>query len=249
VKLGKTESALIREIKSTGTICFALIDPEDFKPRQAARLARKAQDSGASGILIGGSTVLDQGQLDDVVMQVKRSVTIPVILFPGNITGVSRHADAILFSSLLNSSNPYFIVGAQTLGAMQVHRYKLEAIPMAYLIFGAGGAAGFVGQVNGIPMNKPRLAVMYSLAAQYLGMRVLYLEAGSGADLPVQPDTVQTVRSHYKGVLIVGGGIRNAELARGLAKAGADILVTGNLLRTAEGTRTLKEIVKSIKSA
>lgn len=191
---------------------------------------------------------MDQAQLDAVVIQIKRVVTIPVILFPGNITGVSRHADAILFSSLLNSSNPYFIIGAQVLGALQVHRYKLEAIPMAYLILGPGGAAGFVGQVNMLPMNKPKLVMMYSLAAQYLGMRVVYLEAGSGADISVPAEVVQTIRQSYQGVLMVGGGIRNAMTAKSLASAGADIIVTGSLLQTKDAAATLREIVKSVES-
>src|SRR5271154_208857 len=149
----------------------ALIDPEDFTPQTASDVAKKVQALGASCIFIGGSTIADQAQLDQVVMAIKRDVTLPVLLFPGNITGISRHADAILFSSLLNSTSTYFIVGAQAIGAIQVSRYKLEAIPMGYLVFGDESTTSFIGQVRSIPYSKPSIAVMYALAAQYLGMR------------------------------------------------------------------------------
>src|SRR5437899_3429288 len=130
ILVGPTESKLHDEVRRRGSVLAALIDPEDFAPEEAAKTGAAVQEAGASLILVGGSTVAKQKQLDDVVMQVKKHVTLPVILFPGNITGVSQHADAILFTSLLNSSNPYFIIGAQALGSIQVKRYGLEAIPM-----------------------------------------------------------------------------------------------------------------------
>lgn len=197
--------------------------------------------------MVGGSTISDQADLDSVVSRIKKHVTIPVILFPGNITGVSRHADAILFSCLLNSTNPYFIIGAQALGAVKVLRSGLEAIPMGYLVFGAGSSTGFVGQVNGIPQDKPNLAVMYSLAAQYLGMRTLYLEAGSGASQPVPVSAIRAVRRNYDGFLIVGGGIATPSTAKEVADAGADMVVVGNLLEKAGFEPLLRTIVTSIR--
>lgn len=170
-----------------------------------------------------------------------------MILFPGNITGVSRHADAILFSSLLNSTNPYFIIGAQALGAIQVQRSHLEAIPMGYLVFGSGSSTSFIGQTNGIPIDRPNLAVMYALAAQFLGMRTLYLEAGSGASRAVPPDTIKAVRKHYKGLLLVGGGITSLQRASEAARAGADIIVLGNLLGRKGFEPILKKIIAGIR--
>ena len=166
----------------------------------------------------------------------------PVILFPGNVTGVSPSADAIFFSCLMNSDNPYFITEAQALGALAVRKYDLEAIPMAYLIIGDGGAAGFVGRARGIPPSKPSLAAMYALAAQYFGMRFLYLEAGSGADGKVSEKMIATVRKVYEGTLIVGGGIRNPDDAKLAAKAGADIIVIGTMLEDANFEKVLSDI-------
>jgi phosphoglycerol geranylgeranyltransferase len=256
IQIGPVEKQLLDETRK-GPAVAALIDPEDFSPKQAAETADKAIEAGASLILVGGSTLANQGRLDAVVRSIKshtqphsghrKSRQVPVVLFPGNITGVSRYADAILFSSLLNSTNPYFIVGAQALGAVEVHKAGIEAIPMAYLVFGDGSTTSFIGQVNSFPPSKPNLPMIYALAAKYLGMRTLYLEAGSGAGEPIPQATIQAVRKVYDGLLIVGGGITTPETAARAAKGGADILVIGNLLQSFGFEGTLKRIVKGIK--
>lgn len=257
ISVGPVEKYLIERAKK-GPSVAALIDPEDFAPRRAADTASKAIDAGASLILVGGSTLANQGRLDAVVKAVKghtksqpshnKSRNVPVILFPGNITGVSKHADAILFSSLLNSTNPYFIVGAQALGAIEVYKSGLEGIPMAYLVFGGNSATSFIGQVNSLPTSKPNLAVIYALAAKYLGMRTLYLEAGSGAGEPIPQGTIKAVRDVYDGILIVGGGITTADAARRASKGGADVLVVGNLLQSSGYEATLRRIVAATRS-
>ena len=140
--LRQTESKLRDLIQSQGTICAGLLDSENITPDNAASKAARAEKCGSRAILIGGSTAVDQIELDQVVKTIKNAVTSPVILFPGNVTGVSPSADAIFFSCLMNSDNPYFITEAQALGALSIRKYNLEAIPMAYLIVGDGGAAG-----------------------------------------------------------------------------------------------------------
>jgi len=256
ITIGPVERLLNQRTKK-GPICAALIDPEDFTPKQASDTAAKARDAGVSLFLVGGSTLANQGRLDSVVNAIKGhreshnshiKSHVPVVLFPGNITGVSRYADAILFSSLLNSTNPYFIVGAQALGAVEVHRSGIESIPMGYLVFGNSSATSFIGQVNSLPALKPNLAVIYALAAKYLGMRTLYLEAGSGAGDPIPSETISAVRKVYDGLLIVGGGITTPETAKKTAKAGADILVIGNLLQSPGYEKTLQRIIISTKS-
>lgn len=242
--VGKVEARL-KKLIAKGPIVAALIDPEDFAPAKAAETASKAVKAGAKLILVGGSTASDQTRLNQVVKSVKHHVTCDVILFPGNVTGVSKYADAILFSSLLNSTNPYFIVGAQALGAMEVFKSGIESIPMGYLVFGNSSATSFIGQVNPLPLSKPGLAVIYALAARYLGMRTLYLEAGSGSDETIPSQTIELVRRFYDGLLIVGGGITSAEKARRATKAGADVLVVGNLLQTRRYESALQEITQA----
>jgi phosphoglycerol geranylgeranyltransferase len=256
ISVGPVEKQLLQATKK-GAIIAALIDPEDFTPKEAAETSDKAIGAGASMILVGGSTLANQGRLNAVIKGIKghmgsrsghrKSHQAPVVLFPGNITGVSRYADAILFSSLLNSTNPYFIVGAQALGAVEVYNSKIESIPMAYLVFGNNSATSFIGQVNSLPTSKPNLAAIYALAAAYLGMRTLYLEAGSGSGDPIPQETIRAVRKVYHGILIVGGGITTAESASRAAKAGADVIVVGNLLQTSGFETALRQIAQTLK--
>ena len=244
---GKVEQYLNEEIKKWGTICLPLIDSENSS--NAAVVAKQVVDMGASAILVGGSSAIDQIELAKVVTEIKSNITVPVILFPGNVTGVSPNADAILFSSLLNSENPYFITEAQALGAVAVKKYGIEPLPTAYIIIGEGTAAWFVGRARGIPFHKPNIAVMYSLAAQYMGMRFVYLEAGSGAAQNVPPEMVAAVRKHYEGTLIVGGGIRTAETAGQVARAGADIIVIGTMIeKDGNWQEKFSSIVKAIRA-
>ena len=243
--LNKIEKYILNEKKKKGTLCFPLIDSENTL--DMLTVAKKAEKLGASAILVGGSSISNQIELSEVISKLKSSIKIPVILFPGNITGISPNADAILFMSLLNSENPYFITGAQALGAIGVKKSGLEALPTGYLIIGEGTTAWFIGQAKGIPFNKLNLAVMYSLAAQYLGMRFLYLEAGSGAIQNVSPEMVSAVKKYYEGTLIVGGGIRSPEIAKKIADAGADIIVVGTMIEDDDNwEKKLFKIIQAI---
>ena len=187
--------------------------------------------------------------MSQVVKGIKQNIQIPIILFPGNVTGVVPDADAILFSSLMNSENPYFITQAQALAAPSVAKFGLEPLPTAYLVIGDGTSAWFVGSARGIPFEKPKIAAAYSLAAQFLGMRFVYLEAGSGAKSSVTPEMVKTVRHTFNGFLIVGGGIKDVETAENLVKAGADALVIGTFLEKGGSLTKLEEIAKAIQSS
>ncbi len=245
--LGKTEDYIYSEIRKYGTLCFPLIDTENSV--DAVNIAKKVEKMGASALLIGGSSITDQIELSEIIKVLKKNVSIPVILFPGNVTGVASQADSILFMSLLNSENPYFITGAQALGALSVKKYNIEALPTAYIIIGEGTTAWYVGHAKGIPFNKSQIAIMYSLAAQYMGMRFLYLEAGSGAMQNVSPFMVSKVRKYYDGTLIVGGGIKNSQIASDIAKAGADIIVVGTMIENEENwEEKLSSIIKSIRN-
>lgn len=245
--MGPVEKRICREAKQNA-LCFVLIDSESLSNSKAAEMARKAESAGTAAILVGGSSATDQIELNGVVDSIKNAVRIPVILFPGNVTGISPKADAILFSSLLNSENPYFITEAQALGAVAVRKHNIEAIPMAYIIIGEGSSAWFVGRARGIPFDKPKLAVMYALAAQYMGMRSLYLEAGSGASSHVKPEMVSAVRQNFNGLLIVGGGIRDVKTAREIAKARADIIVIGTIFEKTNSDKLLRAIIGAIRS-
>jgi phosphoglycerol geranylgeranyltransferase len=245
--VGHVEKYLLEKIKADGAIHITLIDPEKMTPPQAARVAENSKASGTSAMMIGGSTFVSQAHLDGVVKAIRRTVKIPTILFPNNITGISRYADAIWFMSLLNSVDPYFLIGAQILGAPLVRKYGLEPISMGYIIVGEGGTAGIVGKAIPVPYNKPDLAAAHALAGQYLGMRFIYLEGGSGAKTPVPPEMIRTVKQFIDIPLIVGGGIRTKEQALAAASAGADVIVTGNIMESTNAKQTVSEIINSIR--
>lgn len=245
----KVESYLKSELKKKKALLFVLIDSEVSNIDAAAKLAKDVEKIGASAILVGGSSATDQIEMAQSVKQIKKGIKIPIILFPGNVTGVVPDADAILFSSLMNSENPYFITQAQALGAPSVLKFGLEPLPTAYLVIGDGTSAWFVGSARGIPFEKPKIAAAYALAAQFLGMRFVYLEAGSGAKTSIKPEMVKTVRKMFDGFIIVGGGIKDPKIAKDLVKAGADALVIGTFLEKGGSVKKLSEIAKTIQSA
>jgi len=245
--MGDVEKYLLEKIQSEGSIHITLIDPEEVTPPQASRIVSKAKLSETSAIMIGGSTFVSSAHLDDVVRAVKRTVKIPIILFPNNVTGISRYADAIWFMSLLNSVDPYFLIGAQILGAPLVKKYDLEPIPLGYIIVGEGGTAGVVGKAIPIPYGKPDLAAAHALAGEYLGMHFIYLEAGSGARNPVPPEMIRAVRHYINLPLIVGGGIKSREQALAAASAGAEVIVTGNVVEDSRVRRKVSEIIEGIR--
>ena len=243
----KVELFLKSELKKKNALLFVLIDSEVSHLEASNKLAKDVEKIGASAILVGGSSATDQIEMAQVVKGIKKGIKIPIILFPGNVTGVVPEADAILFSSLMNSENPYFITQAQALGAPSVLKFGLEPLPTAYLVIGEGTSAWFIGSARGIPFEKPKIAAAYALAAQFLGMRFVYLEAGSGAKSSVTPEMVQTVRRTFNGFLIVGGGIKDVKTAQNLVKAGADALVIGTFLEKGGSIKKLQEITKAIQ--
>ena len=246
--VGHVEKYLLEKIQKEGTIHMTLVDPEKVTPSSASRVAKDAESCNTAAIMVGGSTSVSASHLDKVTKALKVSVEIPIILFPNNITGITRHADAIWFMSLLNSADPYFLMGAQVLGAPIIKKFGLEPIPLGYIIVGEGGTASVVGKAIPIPYKKPELVAAHALAAEYLGMRFIYLEAGSGVENPVPSDMVSTVKAVTNLPLIVGGGIRTGEQVRSIVKAGASIVVTGNVLEENNGKNKIIELVQNMKA-
>ncbi|MCW4012390.1 MAG: geranylgeranylglyceryl/heptaprenylglyceryl phosphate synthase [Candidatus Bathyarchaeota archaeon] len=246
---GKTEQYLLDQIKKKGTIHFTLVDPDKSSGYDCAKIAAEAEKGGTTAIMVGGSTLASQSDLDEAVQRIKAAVKIPVILFPNGPMGVSKYADAVWFMSLLNSQNPYYIIDAQMLSAPIIKQHRLEAIPMGYIITGEGCVAGYVGYARPINFRHPKLAVGYSLAAETLGMRFVYLEAGSGAPEPIPPQMVGAVAKYVDIPVIVGGGIRNPKAAMAAKMAGASAIVTGTLVEEeSEVEQRIREIVDAISN-
>jgi len=246
VNKGPIEQYILDEKHKHKTLCFPLVDAENHSSLLST--SKTLERLGASAILVGGSSVYDQIELFQLVEKLKNELKIPIILFPGNVTGIVSNADAVLFTSLLNSENSYYLTGAQAQGALIVNKYNLEAIPTAYIIIGNNTTAWFIGQARSIPFNKYEIALMYALAAQYMGMRFLYLEAGSGASNHVKPEMISLVRKFYKGIILVGGGINSAKIAEEISHSGADIIVVGTMLEKNERwEEVFLQIINSIR--
>ncbi|MCW4038251.1 MAG: geranylgeranylglyceryl/heptaprenylglyceryl phosphate synthase [Candidatus Bathyarchaeota archaeon] len=240
------EKYLLQTIRRKGSIHLSLLDPDRILPSEAAQTSKALEAAGTTGIMIGGSTVVSVPQLDEVVKAVKDEVKVPVILFPNNITGISQFADAIWFMSLLNSDNPLFITGLQALGAPLIKRFGLETLSLGYIIVDAGSTAAYIGQARALPRDKPEIVASYTLAAQYLGLHFVYLEAGSGAREPVPLKMISEVKNTIDIPLVVGGGIRTRFEAEAVVKAGADIVVTGTIIEESGLTGEMVEIIKGI---
>ena len=244
----KIEAYLLSKIKEKGCIHMALIDPDKCDPLTAREISKLAKEAGTSALMVGGSTSIGGEQVDEVIKGLKSGSDLPVILFPGNLLSISKYADAVWFMSVLNSMNPYYITGAQAIGARIIKAYNLEAIPLGYIIISPGGTAGFISQANPVPPERPEAAAIYALAAQYMGMRFVYLERGSGVEEPLPSRMVAIVRKVLdESHLVIGGGIKKKEHARDLAKAGAEIIVTGTILEENKTKTTLDEIIGGIE--
>lgn len=227
---------------------FSLLDPDKQSPDIARAVAKNAEEAGSSVIMVGGSTIVSQQQVDETVKAIKDNSNLPVILFPSGAKYLSRYADAVFFMSLLNSRNLDFVIREHVKGAPFVKLSGIEPISMGYVIVEPGMTAGRKGEVDLIKRNDIDTAVGYALASQYLGMDFFYLEAGSGAPNPVTSEMITSVKNSINMPLIVGGGIRNPKTAKEISKAGADIVVTGTKLEEEKNVKkVLSDIIKAIE--
>ncbi len=243
---GSVESSILGKVARGEKLHVSLIDPDPSKlsMKELEKRAKQLEGWGTDAFFVGGSTNFTKEDVDKTVKKIKSVCKVPVILYPGNPKGVSEHADAILFMSLLNSKDPYWISHAQAKSALLIRKLGLEPIPMAYLIVEPGMKAGEVGKAELIKTAEE--AAGYSAAAEMFGFRMVYLEAGSGATRPVPVEMVKAARKELSIPLIVGGGLRTAESVRERLRAGADIIVTGTAIEK-EFDR-LEGIVKEIKN-
>lgn len=236
---------LTRELKK-GKLHMTLLDPEKIDPKRAEEIAKMADKAGSSAIMVGGSTG-GLRELDRVIEGIKRGTDLPTILFPSGASLLSAKADAVYFMSLLNSRSIRYIVGEQLRGAPLIKKSGIEPIPIGYIIVEPGGKVGEVGEADLILRGDHERAANYALLAEYMGMKLVYLEAGSGAPEPIPTGMVEKVKETISLPLIVGGGIRTPESARNLAEAGADIIVTGTLVEGDDVEARLNGVVKAIR--
>jgi phosphoglycerol geranylgeranyltransferase len=235
----------IKTDKAAGHL--VLIDPDKKPVDEWAYIAQQCEQNGVDGLLIGGSLLFSTA-FDAFVQKIKEAVSIPVILFPGNGQQVSGHADAILFMTLISGRNPQYLIGEHVHSAPVIHALRLETIPTGYMLIESGKstAAEFMSGTRPIPRHKPEIAVAHALAGQMLGLKMLYLEAGSGAEQPVPDAMIAGVCRTIEIPVIVGGGIREPEIAAQKVKAGASFIVTGTFFESSGNLNQLGEFAAAI---
>jgi putative glycerol-1-phosphate prenyltransferase len=208
-----------------------LIDPDKSDEEHLTVSCQRINETGVDLIFVGGSLLTD-GDLEQTIRSIKSKTSIPVLLFPGSSSQITNEADGILFLSLLSSRNAEMLIGQQVVAAPYLRKTKLEIISTAYLIIESGSqtTASYMSNSNPIPRDKAEIAASTALAGEYLGMKLIYLDGGSGAQQPISGKMIEKVRDYTSQPVIVGGGLDSIEKINEAYETGADIVVLGNVL-------------------
>lgn len=208
-----------------------LLDPDKLSEVHLEKTISTAVESKVDFLFIGGSLITN-GQMPDCIKAVKDNCNIPVVIFPGHAMQIDANADAILFLSLISGRNPDLLIGQHVIGAPLIKEKKLETIPTGYLLIDGGNTttAIYMSGTTPIPGNKADIAACTALAGEMLGLKLIFMDAGSGANNSISTNMIAEVRKQISIPLMVGGGIRDAQTAMDKCRAGADIVVIGNAI-------------------
>ena len=240
--------ASLLEKKKAGKKSFAvLIDPDKVNASSLQHIIDLAVEARVDYLFVGGSLVISD-QLDECISQIKSSCSIPVLLFPGSPSQISRHADALLYLSLISGRNADLLIGQHVVSAPFVRKSGLEIIPTGYMVIDGGAATtvSYISNATPIPADKGDIAMCTAMAGEMLGMKLIYMDAGSGAKKPITEEMIAAVARQIDVPLIVGGGIREAEKAYQDCKAGADVIVIGNAIE--KDASLIREMAAAIHS-
>ena len=238
----------LTEKKQQGKKSFAvLIDPDKVNDSNMEHLIELATTSRVDYFLVGGSLVISN-YLDECVQLIKERCSIPVVLFPGSPSQVSRHADALLYLSLISGRNPELLIGQHVVSAPVVRNSGLEIMPTGYMVIdgGAPTTVSYMSNAAPLPSDKNEIAMCTAMAGEMLGMKLIYMDAGSGARRAISETMIQKVAGCIEVPLIVGGGITSPEKAYLNCKAGADVIVVGNAIE--KDPSLIKEMVEAVHS-
>lgn len=206
-----------------------LVDPDKQSDGDHEKIARLAQEAGVDFFFVGGS-LLTSDSLFHCIRILKENSSIPVVLFPGNTYQVSRNADAMLFLSLISGRNPDMLIGMHVIAAPYIKLSGLETLPTGYMLIDSGKptSVSYMSNSFPIPNDKKDIAACTAMAGEMLGLRLIFMDAGSGAKTPVPAEMIRFVKDSIGVPLLVGGGLRTPEAARKTLQAGADVIVVGN---------------------
>ena len=238
----------ITERKRTGKKSFAvLIDPDKVNNNNMGQLIELALAAKVDYFFVGGSLVISN-YLDECLQLIKKSCSIPTILFPGSPSQVSKYADALLYLSLISGRNPELLIGQHVVSAPAVKKSGLEIMPTGYMVVdgGAPTTVSYISNASPLPADKNEIAVCTAMAGEMLGMQLIYMDAGSGAKLPITESMIEHVSKAIQVPLIIGGGIIEPEKAYLNCKAGADVIVVGNAIE--KDASLIREMAAAVHS-
>ena len=218
--------------KANGHKSFAvLIDPDKLTSESLLETIQLAKQANVDYLFVGGSLVVTD-TLDKVVAAIKANCSIPVVLFPGSPDQITPKADALLYLSLISGRNPELLIGQHVISAPFVRQSGLEIIPVGYMLIDGGTptTVSYISNTNPIPSNKNDIASCTAMAGEMLGLKVIYMDAGSGAQRAIPTIMISQVAKYVQIPIIVGGGLTNPEKAKENCLAGADIIVVGNAI-------------------
>ncbi len=234
--------------KEQGHKSFAvLVDPDKVDQPKIEQLVSLATNSKVDYFLVGGSLWISN-HLDDCIKQIKAICHIPVILFPGSPSQVSKYADALLYLSLISGRNPELLIGHHVVSAPLVRKSGLEIMPTGYMVIdgGAPTTVSYISNASPIPSDKNEIALCTAMAGEMLGMKLIYMDSGSGAKRPITESMIEMVANHIEAPLIIGGGITDPEKAYRNCKVGADVIVVGNAIE--KDASLIKEMADAVHS-
>lgn len=246
-EIAMTVEEFIKEKIRIGPIHMTLLDPDKQPADVAAKIAVKCMNAGTDAFMIGGSTGITTENLDETAAAIKEVTNLPVIYFPAGPHAIPSKVDAMFYMSLVNSNDLNMVIGAQAHASLYVKKLGIETMSMAYIVCEPGMKVGKVGKANLIKRDDIKTAMSYALGCEMMGMKFVYLEAGSGADKPIPPEMIRAVKDVISVPLIVGGGISTPEVASAAREAGADIIVTGTFVERCEDDTMLKNVIGAAK--
>ena len=220
----------IKALKAAGKKAFALlVDPDKLLLEDVQNLADRINAAGIDFVFVGGSLLLNEN-IAEIIPALRKAVKPSVILFPGNLLQLKHEADGVLFLSLISGRNPDLLIGNHVIAAPLLKQSKMEVLPTGYMLIESGRATSvnYLSNTTPIPKDKSEIAACTAMAGELLGLQLLYMDAGSGAETPISTEMISSVAGAVNVPLIVGGGIRSKKQAEAALKAGADIIVVGN---------------------
>ncbi|MEI7586873.1 geranylgeranylglyceryl/heptaprenylglyceryl phosphate synthase [Runella sp.] len=238
----------LRHNLQDGRKAFAvLLDPDKVELSSFPSMLAESMRYGVDFFFVGGSLITRYAS-DEIIAAIRRHTNIPAILFPGNSLHIEPSADAILLLSLISGRNPELLIGQHVIAAPLLKKSNLEILPTGYMLIESGRATtvSYISNTTPIPHDKPSVAACTAMAGELLGLQIMYLDAGSGAQKPVSAEMIAAVRKSVDTPIIVGGGINTTQKAQAALEAGADVIVVGNGIE--QNSDLLPEIAQIVKA-